>query len=578
MNDLIKNFFNIFQVKDLPSHLRPHKIEEVKTTIDQGPFLFTPIHFNSTERRRKDEEKDAKDSGRLPFEWIQYDMCEVTLKVTNPFPHDVQLCDMRLLTTGVVFESIPQTVTLPGKLPTYVTLHGSPIESGSVLHIEGYSTHTLGVKSDCRLKHMLGRAFPTAFHVNVIPAMPKLKMQTSFPQTATFSVLPNADNVITTASVTLYNGEQTECVITITNCSKVPIEYLEGTIIATSLEAGQSNRMFQWDNVEATTKLPILPDESQQFILKVYGEADFLGLISSGGVTAATDAGGPSSLPIQVLGGSLPSGQTSLHSRFSSPNNTMRRNEMATSSFRSSNTVHSEHSGHSSLATMSLNTASAPRLVEAQLRLRYSGGAGWAAGHCRQCTVAINLELLPSAQITTWDVLPAEVATEFYLVLDVANLTSQEMTLQYTDNKYILVEARESCRVPVPVTRCPLEKIRAAEAHVAVDSGTGSLFSGGGSESTVDVTEKVCSNHIAELVKLKWTLNGTENHGCASLKGISLSPTMLDLVTVAPLQWGTIDCGSKYINDHFNKKNYFLPLQRYSRIEFLFRHRAKLFA
>lgn len=35
------------------------------------------------------------------------------------------------------------------------------------------------------------------------------------------------------------------------------------------------------------------------------------------------------------------------------------------------------------------------------------------------------------------------------------------MTLNYTANKNILIEAKESCRVPVPVVRCPLDKILA---------------------------------------------------------------------------------------------------------------------
>lgn len=33
------------------------------------------------------------------------------------------------------------------------------------------------------------------------------------------------------------------------------------------------------------------------------------------------------------------------------------------------------------------------------------------------------------------------------------------MALNYTSNKNILIEAKESCRVPVPVERCPLERI-----------------------------------------------------------------------------------------------------------------------
>lgn len=250
---------------------------------DQGPFLFTPMHFNSIERRRRDEERDTKDTGRMPFAWIQHDMCEVTLKLLNPLPHDVQLCDVRLLTTGLVFESMPQTLTLPPRLPTYVTLHGQPIECGGPVHIEGYSTHTLGVKSDCRLRHMSTRGFPTAYHVNVLPAMPRLQLQTSWPQTASFSVLPNADNVVATASFTLYNGERSECVITVTNCSGVPIEYLEGTVLSSSpaLEPGQHLRMFEWDNERVKESLPILPHETRQFTLQVYGEADFLGPLTT---------------------------------------------------------------------------------------------------------------------------------------------------------------------------------------------------------------------------------------------------------------------------------------------------------
>lgn len=47
-------------------------------------------------------------------------------------------------------------------------------------------------------------------------------------------------------------------------------------------------------------------------------------------------------------------------------------------------------------------------------------------------------------------------SSQFYLVLDVTNLTAQEMMLNYTQSKNIIIEARESCRVPVPVERCPL--------------------------------------------------------------------------------------------------------------------------
>lgn len=54
----------------------------------------------------------------------------------------------------------------------------------------------------------------------------------------------------------------------------------------------------------------------------------------------------------------------------------------------------------------------------------------------------------------------------------------------------------------------------------------------------IDLTERVCSEHISDQVNLKWSLAGTETNGITSLKGITLSSTMLGLITVAPLQWG----------------------------------------
>jgi hypothetical protein len=61
-------------------------------------------------------------------------------------------------------------------------------------------------------------------------------------------------------------------------------------------------------------------------------------------------------------------------------------------------------------------------------------------------------------------------------------------------------------------------------------------FSGTYNSSDVDLPEKLCAEHIASLVNLKWQL--AETCGIASLRGISLSSTMLDLVTVAPIQFG----------------------------------------
>lgn len=89
-----------------------------------------------------------------------------------------------------------------------------------------------------------------------------------------------------------------------------------------------------------------------------------------------------------------------------------RRNETFTSSFRSANSAN-VGGQPTSLAALSLpqpgsNSSQYSQHVEAQFRIKYSGGEAMEAGYCRQCAISFNLELLPSAQITSWDVLPAE--------------------------------------------------------------------------------------------------------------------------------------------------------------------------
>lgn len=54
-----------FQLRDLPPHQRPYKVTTDK--VDSGPFLFTPIHFSSIDRRAK------KNDGKISkYIFIQY--------------------------------------------------------------------------------------------------------------------------------------------------------------------------------------------------------------------------------------------------------------------------------------------------------------------------------------------------------------------------------------------------------------------------------------------------------------------------------------------------------------------------
>lgn len=50
--------------------------------------------------------------------------------------------------------------------------------------------------------------------------------------------------------------------------------------------------------------------------------------------------------------------------------------------------------------------------------------------------------------------------------------------------------------------------------------------------------DQICSEHIASSVDLRWHIVSSGVRGRVSLKGITLTPEMLDFVRTSPLQWG----------------------------------------
>ncbi|GBP40013.1 Protein brunelleschi [Eumeta japonica] len=486
-----------FLPKPLPPARNPHLI---KSKTPQGPFIFTPIHFGSLERKTK------RNDGKLEYIWVEDDICEVQMKLTNPLPFELKVSNMRLLTSGVVFESIPETIILPPASPTTVNLHGTPKEVGE-LQILGYSTHTLGVKSNCRLKNMpMPNKFPSSFTVEVIPSLPTITIETS--------VLPSGlqsgqtvENIGSTTNISLYNGESTECTMNITNTSNVSIEYLDISV-----------------------QLPIAPNEVAKIIIKLYGEADFLDL---GGVGCENLF--PNSLTSNYpsrVGSPVPNAQNSLqNTQSSNPHTSLSSglipNRQFSGSFRSTNSHATSWS-----APISVMPPSRGRQIETQVIIRYSGGSGKEI-HCRQSNLQINLELLPSVSITHWDVLPAEVPTQLYLVLDVTNLTSQEMDLNYAPGKQISIESNESCRIPVPLDRCPFNTNLPAKEIDDDTVESKSTITG----SSTNSLELMCSEHITNNVSLQWHLQHSDAHGRASVRGITLSQAMMDIVRMSPLNW-----------------------------------------
>ncbi|XP_011499919.1 PREDICTED: protein brunelleschi isoform X2 [Ceratosolen solmsi marchali] len=486
-----------FALKNLQPHLQPQKIERVKE--DHGPFLFTPINFGSLERKTT-----AK--GKVDYLWVDGDICEVSMQLVNPLPFELHVSNMRLLTSGVVFEPIPESITLPAESGTIaVTLAGTPREVGE-LEILGFSTHTLGVKSNCRLRHIESMPHPL-YTVEIVPALPRINVETSLPRTASFS---SGENIVTSASISLYGGESAECTITITNISQVPIEMIEISVQST-LDSLTESKVFKWSNENLLTQLPLQPQSSACITLYMYAAMEFVAS-QRHDITNAYQSQSNSLISH--------SGPSSLPSRLSTSSHHTKRYSELTSSFRSGTSSNSSNSLSSTRLSKLAVPIHASNIVEGQLKIKFSGSAGLASGYCRISSVFITIEMLRSVQFTNWDVLPAETPTQFYLVLDVINMTNHEMELHYTQNKCIYMEGRESCRIPIPVDRCPFNKL--------------STIDGAGNNEDL---QKICSEHIASLADLKWQLVGTETTGKATLSGLALTQDMLDLVRMSPLQW-----------------------------------------
>lgn len=472
-----------FVVHKLPPPFQPIKLEKIKE--DYGPFLFTPLNFGSLERKTSStKEKIAK----LNYLWVAEEECEVKLELTNPLNFELEVSNMRLLTTGVVFETLPYTVTLPPEVVRYpVVLAGTPKETGE-LEITGYSTHTLGVKSNCRLK-ALSKIPQSKFVIEVVPALPLIETHVKL-----------GNEVIQDQSgscISLLAGESTECELVIHNLGKGDID-----IIEISIDSTAEQNILTYDASNLQSMLPLAEGSTMVLPLRVFAAANFVNTFPPDGTSMRSSLfSGNSSFP--SLQSYKPGGD-----RLTTP----------TPSFRS---------GPSSLNSLSSQftrpvIANMIKNVNCRIKIRYSGKPGLDSGYCRVALLSLVVDISLSIVISNWDVLPADTSSQFYMVLDMVNMTDQEIEIKYAENKRMIIEVSESCRVPIPVDRCPLSKI-------------GQFFHSEGSIKEIVDLNTICSEHIASLVEIEWFMG--ERSGKASLNGITLSSHMLDIVRTSPINW-----------------------------------------
>ncbi|XP_023236924.1 trafficking protein particle complex subunit 9-like isoform X1 [Centruroides sculpturatus] len=455
-------------------NLAPH-LRPVKVNFKQTTEQCGPFIFCPIQLNKK----PRGNTNKIDFKWVEDDVCEVALQVFNLLPFELKVTNMGLLTEGIPFESFPACLSLPAHSGPYpVNLFGTPRGRGE-LRILGYTTQVLGVKSNCKLRDLNGIKRPF-YCIDIIPALPQLQVTTSLPKASTFSSLANSSAVVMSAAVTIFAGESRECTITLTNTGKEMVERIDISVQVKSDKSKESS-FFTWSQENLAMQLPITPGSSACFTLYINGLGEFVYPTHK--------------KPIERIG--TPSKNTPVH-----------------------------------ISSVDLYP---PKSVEAILQIQYSGGPGMREEYCRHCSVAITVEILPSLVISKWDVLPADMPSQCYLVLDILNASNYEMELQYSTNKKILIEAKDTCRIPVAVERCP---------PVAFHQD------GDGNETTI---QSLCHQHLVNLVDLNWTLPTIGISGRASIVDVTWTESMMDVIMISPIHWEMMLNGHEFkVEEEFN--------------------------
>uniref|UniRef100_A0A672GED5 Trafficking protein particle complex 9 n=1 Tax=Salarias fasciatus TaxID=181472 RepID=A0A672GED5_SALFA len=345
------------------------------------------------------------------FQWVQGDVCEVQLMVYNPMPYELRVENMGLLTSGVEFESLPAALSLPAESGLYpVTLVGVPRTAGNIT-VNGYHTSVFGVTSDCLLES-LPSVKSSGCLVEVIPSLPRLQLSTSLPRSAHTPQPMSKEELSSTVSVQLFNGETQQVTITLENIGSVEIETLELTSKVVSTKEKVFGEFLSWELEDALSHLPLKPGQAVTLTVSIKVKLDFSGqenLLQDLNDDGISVTGLPISSPLrQVL----------------KP--------------RSESKPMSSESGKAEYSHI--------KTLEAVLNFKYSGGAGKVEGYYRELSLGVHVDVEPSVFFTRVSTLPATSTRQCHLLLDIFNPTEHELTVSAKNNQDLVLHASECQR------------------------------------------------------------------------------------------------------------------------------------
>uniref|UniRef100_A0A6G1SND8 Protein brunelleschi n=2 Tax=Aceria tosichella TaxID=561515 RepID=A0A6G1SND8_9ACAR len=233
----------------LPMSLRPVRLVQLRRRSmmtptsearSDNPFIFTPIS-NHNSMSVFETRRTSSNSLITDIVWAQDEPCSTVMVLKNTLPFDLRVTSIKLLTDGVPLETKPSSLKLEPNMQTTIQLIGIPRQlprttddsdqTVSRLEIFGYSTHLLGVKSNCRLDMIPKSKFPSQYIVDIAPPLPRIEFQ--FPEDLPdFLVDPipsdqvDKDLIVMEVTIEMKLGDQLDTQLSVLNSSNVDVEYL----------------------------------------------------------------------------------------------------------------------------------------------------------------------------------------------------------------------------------------------------------------------------------------------------------------------------------------------------------------
>uniref|UniRef100_A0A1A8EUR1 Trafficking protein particle complex 9 n=2 Tax=Nothobranchius korthausae TaxID=1143690 RepID=A0A1A8EUR1_9TELE len=473
---------------NLPVSLRPHKVKGLlgQNMSTASPFIYSPIimHNRGEERCKK-----------IDFQWVQGDVCEVQLMVYNPMPYELRVENMGLLTSGVEFESLPAALSLPAESGLYpVTLVGVPRTAGNIT-VNGYHTSVFGVTSDCLLED-LPAVKTSGCLLEVIPSLPRLQLGTSLPRSAHTPQPMSKEELSSSVSVQLLNGETQQLTITLENIGCEDIETLEVTSKVVNTKEKVFSNFLSWKLEEALSHLPLKPGLTVTLTVSIKVKLDFSGQENL--LQDLNDDG------ISVTG--LP---------ICSPLRQVLKPRPETKPI-------SNDSGKLEYSHI--------KTLEAVLNFKYSGGAGKVDGYYRELSLGVHVDVEPSLFFTRVNTLPATSTRQCHLLLDIFNPTEHELTVSAKKSQDLVLHASECQRMAIQVDKFDFESLPQLDQETAHFTNPKQLE---------EERQHAQGCQINSKLEICWSIPSLQRCGEASVEG-ALNQLVLEHLQLAPLQWDVL--------------------------------------